>query len=94
VVCRGGRGGLDRDPDGVVDLLVGPDSADEEKGGEDNGKKLLALGGLDLLDVDVRAQRSHRPPPARSTSNSKYAIYIAVVLSMSRAARFEDAPQV
>jgi hypothetical protein len=43
----------------VVDLLVRPHAADQDKDRQDDREQLLALRGLDLLDVNPRA---HFPP--------------------------------
>ena len=51
-VCEVGRRS---GSDGVVDLGVDPDPADQEEPGENDGQQLLTLGGLDLLDVHACA---------------------------------------
>lgn len=44
--------------DPVVDFLVSPDPADQEKDREDGGEQLLRLGRLKLLDVNACAHWS------------------------------------
>jgi hypothetical protein len=44
--------------DPFLDLDVEPDAADEQERSKHHGEELLALGGLDLFDVDA-----HRSPP-------------------------------
>jgi hypothetical protein len=58
-VGRRRDGRIHRGPDAVVDLLVGPETPDDEERRQHDRQEFLALRGLDLLDVHVQAERAH-----------------------------------